>query len=78
MGGKLLMVVPADRGAVEAMGVVWPSSAGLRGQALNRPLLRWPKTVAVRPLGRRLDYHLLRWTRWKYKRLECSNRKARA
>ena len=25
----------------------WPSSAGLRGQALNHPLLRWLKTVVV-------------------------------
>ena len=26
---------------------MWPSSVGLRGQALNRPLLRWLKTVVV-------------------------------
>ena len=26
---------------------VWPSSAGLRGQALNHPELRWLKTVVV-------------------------------
>jgi hypothetical protein len=25
----------------------WPSSVGLRGQALNHPLLRWLKTVVV-------------------------------
>ena len=25
----------------------WPSGAGLRGQALNRPELRWLKTVVV-------------------------------
>jgi hypothetical protein len=25
----------------------WPSSAGLRGQALNHPELRWLKTVVV-------------------------------
>lgn len=46
------MVVPADRGAVEAMGVVWPSSVGLRGQALNRPLLHWLKTVVVSVVGK--------------------------
>ncbi len=34
--------------------------------------------TAVRPLGHRLNYHLVRWARWKYKRLERSNRKARA
>jgi hypothetical protein len=26
---------------------VWPSSVGLRWQALNHPLLRWLKTVVV-------------------------------
>jgi len=26
---------------------VWPSSVGLRGRALNHPLLRWLKTVVV-------------------------------
>ena len=26
---------------------LWPSSVGLRGQALNHPLLRWLKTVVV-------------------------------
>jgi hypothetical protein len=25
----------------------WPSSVGLRGQALNHPVLRWLKTVVV-------------------------------
>lgn len=34
-----------DCGAVEAMEVVWPSSVGLRGQALNRPHLHWLETV---------------------------------
>ncbi len=38
---------PVDCGAVEAREVVWPSSAGLRGQALNHPELRWLKTVVV-------------------------------
>ncbi len=28
-------------------GGYWPSSVGLRGQALNHPELRWLKTVVV-------------------------------
>jgi hypothetical protein len=38
---------PAGCGAVREMEVVRPSSVGLRGQALNRPVLRWLKTVVV-------------------------------
>ena len=33
---------------------------------------------AVIPLCRRIDRHLVRWARWKYKRLERSDRRARA
>lgn len=41
-----------DCGAVEAMEVVWPSSAGLRGQALNHPVVRWLKTVVLSDQGK--------------------------
>ena len=34
--------------------------------------------TAVRPLYDRIDRHLVRWARWKYKRLERGNRRARA
>jgi hypothetical protein len=43
---------PADCGAVEVMEVVWPSSVGLRGQALNRPHLHWLKTVVENVVGK--------------------------
>jgi RNA-directed DNA polymerase len=33
---------------------------------------------AVRPLCQRMDHHLVRWARWKYKRLEHSAPRARA
>jgi hypothetical protein len=33
---------------------------------------------AVIPIGERMDRHLMRWARWKYKRLERSDRRARA
>jgi group II intron reverse transcriptase/maturase len=33
---------------------------------------------AVTPIGERMDRHLMRWARWKYKRLERSDRRARA
>jgi hypothetical protein len=42
---------PADCGAIEAMEVDWPSSAGLRGQTLNHPQLHWLKTVVVSVVG---------------------------
>ena len=29
------------------MEACWPSSVGLRGRALNHPVLRWLKTVVV-------------------------------
>jgi hypothetical protein len=32
---------------VQEMEDGWPSGVGLRGQALNRPVLRWLKTVVV-------------------------------
>jgi hypothetical protein len=32
---------------VREMGDGWPSSVGLRGQALNHPVLRWLKTVVA-------------------------------
>jgi RNA-directed DNA polymerase len=32
----------------------------------------------VNPIGRRMDRHLTRWARWKYKRLERSEKRARA
>ena len=34
--------------------------------------------TAVRPLCNRIDRHLVRWARWKYKRLERGNKRARA
>ena len=43
---------PADCGAVEAMEVVWPSSVGLRGQALNHPQVHWLKTVVLSVVGK--------------------------
>jgi RNA-directed DNA polymerase len=33
---------------------------------------------AVSPLCDRIDNHLMRWARWKYKRLECSGKRTRA
>lgn len=42
----------ADCGAVGEMEVVWPFSAGLRGQALNRPHLHWLKTVVENVVGK--------------------------
>jgi group II intron reverse transcriptase/maturase len=33
---------------------------------------------AVTPIGERMDRHLMRWARWKYKRLERSDKRARA
>jgi RNA-directed DNA polymerase len=33
---------------------------------------------AVIPIGRRMDRHLLRWARWKYKRLDRGEKRARA
>jgi hypothetical protein len=43
---------PADCGAVEAMEVVWPSGAALRGEASNYPQLHWLKTVVVNVVGK--------------------------
>ena len=43
---------PVDVGAVEAMEVVWPSGAALRGEAPNRPQLHWLKTVVVNVVGK--------------------------
>ena len=34
--------------------------------------------TAVTPLCQRIDRHLVRWARWKYKRLERSGKRARA
>jgi RNA-directed DNA polymerase len=34
--------------------------------------------IAVIPLCRRIDRHLVRWARWKYKRLERSDKRSRA
>ncbi len=42
----------ADCGAVEAMEVVWPSRAALRGEVLNRPHLHWLKTVVENVVGK--------------------------
>ena len=42
----------ADRGAVGAMEVVWPSGAALRGEASNHPQLHWLKTVVVNVVGK--------------------------
>jgi hypothetical protein len=33
---------------------------------------------AVIPIGKRVDRHLMRWARWKYKRLKRSEGRARA
>jgi hypothetical protein len=33
---------------------------------------------AVIPIGKRVDRHLMRWARWKYKRLERGEERARA
>src|SRR5262249_21971145 len=33
---------------------------------------------AVNPIGKRVDRHLMRWARWKYKRLKRSDDRARA
>lgn len=42
----------AECGAVEVMEVVWSSEAALRGEASNRPLLHWLKTVVVSVVGK--------------------------
>jgi hypothetical protein len=42
----------ADCGAVEAMKAGWPFSVGLRGQALNHPVVRWLKTVVLSDQGK--------------------------
>ena len=42
----------ADRGAVDAMEVVRPSSVGLRGRALNHPQVHWLKTVVLSVVGK--------------------------
>jgi hypothetical protein len=42
---------PANCGAVEVMEV-WPSSVGLRGQALNHPQVHWLKTVVLSVVGK--------------------------
>jgi hypothetical protein len=38
----------------------WPSSVGLRGQALNHPVLRWLKTV-VMSVREKARHDLVRW-----------------
>ena len=43
---------PVDVGAVEAMEVVWPSEAALRGEVSNHPQLHWLKTVVVNVVGK--------------------------
>ena len=43
---------PAECGAVEAMEVVWPSGAALRGEASNRPQVHWLKTVVLNVVGK--------------------------
>ena len=43
---------PAEGGAVEAMEVVWPSGAALRGEASNRPQVHWLKTVVLNVVGK--------------------------
>ncbi len=43
---------PADCGAVELMEAGWPSRIALRGEVLNRPQLRWLKTVVVSVVGK--------------------------
>src|SRR5262249_28063113 len=47
----------------------------LRGW-LNYFTVFYPSMVI--PLGKRIDRHLVRWARWKYKRLERSDKRARA
>ena len=42
----------AECGAVEAMEVVWPSGAALRGEASNRPQVHWLKTVVLNVVGK--------------------------
>jgi hypothetical protein len=37
---------------VREMEACWPSSVGLRGRALNHPVLRWLKTVVVSDQGK--------------------------
>jgi hypothetical protein len=43
---------PADCGAIELMEAGWPSRTALRGEVLNRPQLRWLKTVVVSVVGK--------------------------
>jgi hypothetical protein len=43
---------PAEFGAVEAMEVVWPSGAALRGEAPNHPQVHWLKTVVLSVVGK--------------------------
>ena len=43
---------PAECGAVEAMEVVWPSEAALRGEASNHLQVHWLKTVVLNVVGK--------------------------
>ena len=43
---------PAECGAVEAMEVVWPSGAALRGEASNHLQVHWLKTVVLNVVGK--------------------------
>ena len=43
---------PVECGAVEAMEVVWPSGAALRGEASNHPQVHWLKTVVLNVVGK--------------------------
>ena len=43
---------PAECGAVEAIEVVWPSGAALRGEASNHLQVHWLKTVVLNVVGK--------------------------
>jgi hypothetical protein len=48
----MVVLLTSDCGAVEVMEVVWPSGAALRGEASNRPQVRWLKTVVLSVVGK--------------------------
>src|SRR5580700_4739520 len=65
----------ADRGAVGVMKAGWALQRRPAGGWLAYYTAFYPG--AVRHLCRRIDRHLMRWAKWKYKRLKNSNARAR-
>lgn len=88
--GFLPAVDPGKTGRFESQGGVLAAASthdrepGRPGSG-DQPVLRgWLNyfTVfypsAVNPVGKRIDRHLMRWAKWKYKRLKRSDDRARS